>query len=131
MIGKQVTLIDLQDWDELVSSTYGRVYKFQQQDGCKARGVVRLTVPEVDYVEDYENTSVPEVAGGPEMGVSFAAWLARDPKQILTEEGDYGDGWRLELWWERNFYPHVSMVVNDLYAKGLLPAGEYIIDIDW
>ena len=31
--------------------------------------------------EDYENTSVPEVINGEEMGVSFAAWLARDPKE--------------------------------------------------
>ena len=36
-----------------------------------------------------------------------------------------------ELWWERNFYPDVSMIINDLHSKGLLPAGDYSIDIDW
>jgi hypothetical protein len=25
----------------------------------------------------------------------------------------------------------VSMVINDLHAKGLLEAGDYMIDIDW
>ena len=35
------------------------------------------------------------------------------------------------MFWERNFYPHVEMVMNDLHAKGLVEAGEYVIDIDW
>jgi len=62
------------------------------------------------------------------MGVSFKAWLARDPKQKLEgQEYDY----ELSLWWDRNFYPDVQMVANDLHAKGLLESGEYLIDIDW
>lgn len=35
------------------------------------------------------------------------------------------------MWWVRNFYPDVNMVANDLYEKGLLEAGEYLINIDW
>jgi hypothetical protein len=35
------------------------------------------------------------------------------------------------MWWGRNFYPELSVVVNDLHAKGLLDEGEYEIDIDW
>lgn len=34
---KTVKVIDLQEWDDLVSSTYGRPYNFQQQDDCKER----------------------------------------------------------------------------------------------
>jgi hypothetical protein len=30
---------------------------------------------------------------------------------------------------ERNFYPDVQMVANDLYSKGLVAAGKY--EIDW
>ena len=29
------------------------------------------------------------------------------------------------------FYPNFQMIANDLHEKGLLPAGEYSIDIDW
>jgi len=65
----------------------------------------------------------------PKMGVSFKAWLARDPKQKLNADShtDYGVG----LWWYRNFYPNVEMIINDLHARGLIKAGEYSIDIDW
>lgn len=126
---KSVNVIDVSDWDKLVKETYGRPYSFQQQDGCKDRGKEYITVP--CYPEDFENDTVPEIINGEEMGVSFAVWLACDPEEkkpfCISEYGnDFSD-----LWWERNFYPSVSMIVNDLHAKGLLPAGEYMIDIDW
>ena len=120
-------VIDVADWDELVVETYGRVYSFQQQDGCQGRGMHRFSVPDIDDEYDCTNTTVPEVVNHHEMGVSFAAWLARDPKQPLAgQEYDF----QLDLWWARNFYPNFQMVANDLHAKGLLEAGEYAIDID-
>lgn len=62
------------------------------------------------------------------MGVSFAAWLARDPKQpILNQTQDY----ELRLFWHRNFFPDIQVVANDLHNKGLIEAGDYIINIDW
>lgn len=115
---KQVTMIEVQEWDDLVENTYNRPYSFQQQDGCKDRGTHNLTVP--DEPMDYENDSVPETVNHPNMGVSFKAWLERDPKQNA-----------ITMWWERNFYPDVQMIANDLHSKGLLPAGEYVINIDW
>ena len=119
-------LIDVQDWDNLVIETYGRPYSFQQQDGCKDRDLVSITVPE--ECEDFENDTVPEIVNGDEMGVSFKAWLARDPKTPLPDRDDI---FGLTLWWERNFYPDVQMVANDLYEKGLIEAGDYLINIDW
>lgn len=119
-------VVAVSDWDELVTKTYGRPYSFQQQDGCKARGVFRLNVPA--QAEDHERESVPEVVNHKEMGVSFAAWLKRDPKApLLDGRTDHS----IALWWERNFYPDVQMVANDLHSKGLLQAGEYTINIDW
>lgn len=125
---RTVNMIEVQDWDELVEKTYGRPYNFQQQDDCKERGTHELTVP--DSADDYENDTVPETVNHPKMGVSFAAWLARDPKQKLNaEEWDSPSG--IQMWWERNFYPDVQMIANDLHSRGLLDAGKYIIDIDW
>jgi hypothetical protein len=126
---KNVKVIDVSDWDELVEKTYGRPYSFQQQDGCKSRQHVGISVPS-EYVDDFENDTVPEVVNHSEMGVSFKAWLERDPKQSLPGRDDK-DNFSLVLWWERNFYPNVDMVINDLHSKGLLKAGEYEIDIDW
>ena len=124
-------VIDVADWDALVEKTYGRTYKFQQQDGCKPRQRVSLKVPDMEAPGyDYERDEVPEVVNHKEQGVSFKAWLARDPKQLLSNEDDRSE-FCLRLWWCRNFYPCIEMVANDLHAKGLLEAGEYSIDIDW
>lgn len=123
---KTKTVIPVDEWDKLVMQTYGRQYSLQQQDGCMGRRNIHITVP--DDADDFEAESVKEEVNGPEMGVSFAAWLARDPKQPLPDqEADY----ELELWWDRNFYPSLQMVANDLHAKGLLEAGEHTINIDW
>lgn len=74
--------------------------------------------------------SIPEKVNGEEMGVKFSAWLARDPKQKLSDP-DAQEDYCLHLWWQRNFYSDVQMVADDLYAKGLLEAGSYTLDIDW
>jgi hypothetical protein len=122
---KTVTIIDVSDWDDFVKETYQRPYSFQQQDGCKERGIFEFSVP--DEACDYENDTVPEIVNCQVMGVSFAAWLARDPEQILPGEQKF----YLWLWWDRNFYPDIQMIANDLHARGLLDAGKYTINIDW
>lgn len=123
---QNVQVIRVHDWDDLVEKTYKKPYNFQQQDGCKERGNFYITIPE--EVEDFENDTVPEKINGDEMGVSFKAWLARDPK---VWHGKPQDKNFLDLFWLRNFYPNVQMIANDLHAKGLVPAGDYIIEIDW
>ena len=134
------TMIDVSDWDTLVMDTYDRPYSFQQQDDCKSRGIFRFEVP-ADYTDDFENDTIPEIVNYWEMGVSFKSWLERDPKQLLPIEKYAFKATDKEiksmrenslgLWWVRNFYPEVGMVINDLHKKGLLNAGKYIIDIDW
>lgn len=123
---KQVNLISVQDWDKLVSDTYGKPYDLQQQDGCQDRGIIELTIPESDYVDEMHD-DIPEEINGEIMGVKFEKWLARDPKQPVAGKTDYTVG----LWWDRNFYPDIQMVANDLFQKGVIPAGDYIIEIDW
>ena len=122
-------IIELGDWNELVTSTYGRVYNFQQQDACKSRGTEYITVP-VEEPFDYSNDTVQEEVNGCDMGVSFKAWLDRDPTKLLSNL-EHQEHWSLNMWWDRNFYPNVDMIINDLHSKGLLEAGEYCIKIDW
>lgn len=125
-------VVDVQEWDQLVSETYGKVYSFQQQDGCKSRGVEYLTVPSDDDYDEDMHDEIPEIVNGPEQGVKFAKWLERDPKQPLKDEKEgREDQWAIDLWWERNFYPCIGTVANDLHKKGLLEAGDYLINIDW
>jgi hypothetical protein len=123
---KTKKVIEVSEWDAIVVKTYGRPYSLQQQDGCRGRGTERITVP--SEASDYERDSVPEEVNDEEKGVSFAAWLARDPTKPLADgRTDYSLG----LWWDRNFYPDLQMVANDLWFKGLLDAGEHTILIDW
>lgn len=125
---KTEKVIELQEWDKFVEKTYGRPYCFQQQDGCVGRGLHRFSVPCEDEPCDFEKDAVPEEVNGPEGGVSFKAWLARDPKQPIKNQRYE---WELELWYHRNFYPCFDMIVQDLYNKGLIEKGKYIIEIDW
>lgn len=119
--------VSCSDLDSLVKKVYQRPYSFQQQDDCKARGTHHVSVP-VKRPDDYSNKTVAEEINGEEMGVSFSAWLARSPK---AWGGAKKDARYIDMFWERNFYPNVEMVLNDLHARGLLAAGDYVIEIDW
>lgn len=61
------------------------------------------------------------------MGVKFETWLARDPKQSV--DGD-DTGWMINLFWDRNFYPDIYTLANDMYEKGVIEKGEYLIKIE-
>lgn len=125
-------VIDVSDWDQLVTETYGRPYNFQQQDGCKGRGREHITIGyDPEYVYDFERTTVPEIVNHDEMGVSFEAWLARDPEQKLNSPDDWDRDHGLELWWHRNFYPTAESIGHDLLKRSLIEEGDYTIDIDW
>lgn len=126
---KTVKVLTVHNWDAFVFETYGKPYMFQQQDGCKERGVEYFDVPSCEWDGDYyENDEIPFVVNGKEMGVSFETWLNTSPDDTRKQfESDFDN----QLFWERNFYPHLEMIVNDLHSKGLLEEGEYMIDIDW
>ena len=123
---KTVQMIDVGDWDSLVIDTYSRPYSYQQQNGCQSRGIFEITIPSFD--EDFDRDSIPEEINGKKMGVSFKAWLERDPKEWNGEEISKNS---IDMFWERNFYPHIQMIANDLHYKGLIPEGKYTINIDW
>lgn len=123
---RKENVISVQDWDKLVVETYGRPYSLQQQSGCMERQRIPITVPGDAF--DYANDSITEDAEIEEMGVSFAAWLARNPKKPVN--GDKRK-WIRDMWWERNFYPDLETIANDLYKRKLLRRGSYVIEIDW
>lgn len=122
-------VINVSDFDDLVTKTYRKPYKFQQQEGCQERGNFFLIVPNNDAF-DFERNTIPEEINGKVMGVSFAAWLARSPHD-WNGKREHSTRPYLEMFWERNFYPNIQMIANDLHSKGLFPAGEYTIEIDW
>ena len=69
-------VVSVQDWDKLVETTYGRPYRFQQQNGCQDRGTFLLAVPS-EETNDFENPTVPEEVNHPDMGLALrAGWPA-------------------------------------------------------
>lgn len=121
--------ISLQDWDNLVEQTYGKIYSFQQQDGCKSRGVETISTNS-EWAEDFENTEIPFELNGDEMGVSFETWLNTSPEDTKKHFNPKFE-WENSLFWERNFYPEPNILAADLCKRGLLEPGEYQIKIDW
>ncbi|MGI9526989.1 MAG: hypothetical protein ACR2MS_07775 [Weeksellaceae bacterium] len=118
-----VKMIDESDWSKFVSETYDRPYRFQQQDGCRERGTYWLDVDNFTFEDDDEEY------------IQFQEWLKRDPNEPVEGEKEKdSDSIRnlvRELWWFREFYPSIEIIATDLYQKGLLEEGQYMINIDW
>lgn len=102
-------------FSKYVSELYGRPYQLQQQGDMLAQeSSVALIVPEP---EDWNENP------------SLAEWLAATP----PEEQGLGLSELLneEMRWERQYYPSLEAVGNDLHARGLLDVGYYIIHVSW
>lgn len=117
---KTIQQIRCQEWDRVVQEVYGKPYCYQQQDGCKDRGIDYISTS-IDEETDYSDDILSEESNWEESdyGTPFCTWIDTEPKEYPR------------LYWERNFYPHVNMIANDLYKKGILPEGIYQIVIDW
>lgn len=134
---RKIQEISVQDWDDLVEKTYKKPYNFQQQYGCQDRGSFHITVPSDKSCDDEMPIDIPREINGEVMGVKFETWLKKEKGSFIKENNtDYfgKKGWSRsdeQLFWERNFYPDIHTVANDLYKRGLIKAGNYIINIDW
>lgn len=125
---KIVRIVDVRDWDNIVEKTYNRPYCFQQQDGYQSRGIFKISIPkDCESNLDHEmNLTIPEEVNGKMMGVKFKTWLEKDP----NSDG-FNDKLSTQLFWHRNFYPDIYTLAKDLYEKGLIEPGDYIININW
>lgn len=134
-------IIEQSDWNKFVENTYKRHYNFQQQEGCKERGIYTLTIPS-KTTNDFSNDTLDDIVNGNKMGVSLKGWLEADPTKPVkykeynqtTKEFEIkttSEQYMIKLWWSRNFYPSIEMIANDLYQKGLIEKGDYTINIDW
>lgn len=113
---KTVKTINAEDWSLFIQKTYGRSYAISLQKEYVSKQIVKLSCPcePIDFKDDTN-------------GASFKTWLERDPDKILPNNSPFST----RLWWESNFYPHVSMIINDLHSKGLLEEGDFYIELDW
>lgn len=129
---KTPKVIECSDWDDLIIETYDKSYCFQQQDDCQPRGNHRITIENKPYnkEEDPYPDSIPFEINGSIMGVSFETWLKTTEEDINKKMPETYPGSN-NLFWDRNFYPDLQIIANDLCHKGLIEPGEYVIEIDW
>ena len=123
-----IKVIPVSEWDKLVTETYGKPYRFQQQDGCRPREMVEISVPDI-FEYETPHAEIPEDWAGNIMCVDFEVWLNTDPEKQKDRNG--WDDYKLESFWNRSFYPSLEMLINDLHKRGLLEEGEYSINLDW
>src|SRR5574343_1183830 len=103
---KNVNIFQLNEFDELIKKEYNKkYYSFQQQDGCKDRGIEYFTIP-INDPEDLDNLSMIEDDVKNNRlsvyrGVKFEEWLLKDKdfKWFIGKEREYENA----LLWERNF----------------------------
>lgn len=153
MISKQSwTVIDEREFSELVSKTYGRPYRLQQQgEGIGNGNVVHVEVPSEpsgflgtndngDPLPDFQTwLDRDETASVPDPTTEMLKKHNEDNKhkpdfeKILIPEDKQSlpGGLTHQLWWTRDFYPPLESVLTDLHAKGLLDAGDYTIHAWW
>lgn len=131
-----VKMIDVNNWNKFIQEVYGKPYNFQQQDGCKEEGLETFVCTTTEeFLEwgmeetEYKATEIPFKVSknDEEMGVNFKTWLNTTPEETSKNFKTQSEN---ELFWQRNFYPHIDMIAHDLYLKGLLEPGEYTINMD-
>lgn len=127
---KNMKVVDSYDFDQLVQETYGKIYCFQQQDGCKDRGVHHFSVPSKWTNDKNMSDQIPYKINGSKMGVKFKVWLETTTEDINAKMPELYPGAN-SLFWERNFYPDFYTLVNDLHKRGLIEEGDYMMEIDW
>ena len=126
---KQITVVEMCDWDNFVVETYGRPYKIQQQEGCREREMLVISVPcAFEEEERYMHNDIPDTGYSEYFGVKFNEWLKRVPAKETKNVRINQDR---RIFWHRHFYPNLNTLANALYLEGLIEAGTYYINIDW
>jgi len=126
-----IRMVYVDDFNQFVTETYGRPYNFQQQEDRREKELLWIEVPTEKPVDEFAGKDIPKDYSTKEMRVDFDIWVARDPKEQIKCPPDREDrSWTLLLWWERNFYPDINMILWDLYNRGLIESGEYYINMD-
>ena len=134
---RTVIKVNHNDWNKFITEVYGKPYNFQQQDGCRSRGVYDFSLPfdfelydeEEDFLDFVDRTDFNKN----QSCVKFSVWKDekvkyKDPDKTVFYQDEYEDE---RLYWVRAFYPNLYTLLDDLYKKGLLEDGDYELVVSW
>ena len=113
----QATVLHESEFSDLVRQTFERPYSLQQQgDMHSQESFVRFDVPADREEEEHWQA------------VSMEEWLAATPPD---PEDRSMEAFTDRLRWDREFYPQLDSVANELHARGQLDAGTYVLHVWW
>lgn len=113
---KKVDLVWSVTWNNFVRKVYGVPYDISVQE---IEDSFEFTVP-IRGAEDYQNESYDDIRKKGENGVKFGVWASTKPVGVEKDSAEMQN-------WEMEFYPCFDMLVNDLFTRGLLPMGNYVM----
>lgn len=123
---ENLRVIENYKWNEFISSIYNLPYNYQQQNDRQNTNF-EFNIPNDLEEEDLGSDSIPYEVNGEDECVKFDTWKNSDFEEI-------GKNFEYEvetkLFYERNFYPSIFQILNDLYNRGLIEEGDYLIRID-
>lgn len=136
---KEEKIVNVSDWDKLVKETCDKPYSFKQQDGCQNRRIYKITIP------SELNNSIPDKNMYDKTGITWCIWLKskltpnlikrylhRVKFALWLEHSVIGtDDLAIGIFWNTNLYPDIFTITNDMYEKGLIKKGDYLININW
>lgn len=103
-----VQLIWEKDFSELVAKTYGRPYRYQQQNLDGQETIFKFSV-----LKEYDDSSVSVASD------EITTWL-NDPREF-----------KYDFEYERESYPDFYLLLIDLKQRGLIEPGDYALHIWW
>ena len=99
---KTVKLVWESDLQDLILDTYGRRTEWAAEQEMSQNETRNFTVPSNRYVD--------------EDSLTVAQWLAGETTELY--------GYTL-------VEPEMQLILNDLHARGLVEAGEYVVEVWW
>lgn len=116
--GETVQVIWEHDFNKVVQSVYGKPYVFQQQGDMLLgqNGYYPFTVHSAEKYQQWDAT---------EIDAELTRWLSAEPPQNAR-------AFTIQLWWERENYPDIDVILYDLaYRRGLMASGRYALHVWW
>lgn len=129
------TVIDADEFSDLVTATYGRPYCLGRQ--ADTMGVDRLVFIQVPNRGEHDSDPVAFqqwLDADPQAPIKnpryddFVAWAQQQPtpQHLPAEYFQPGEDTHSK-YWELNMIPPFGDVIDDLAKRGLLTPGEYVI----
>jgi hypothetical protein len=127
---KPVNYVTGQDWDSFVKSVYNRPYKLAAHRCEHSTFIHTPNYGPVEGVDDVRKTVQGAFSHG--CGLDMEEWKSHDVYDAMRHITEHLIRVKATIHLAESCYeglirPHLQHLANDMYEKGLIPAGDYVI----